>query len=195
MPNQPDELDTRVLVERLIKQHEAAVRHFIAGRSGRRVLRWTTVDDLYQQTVRRALNRADRFEYRGDALFLQWILTIARRVIARPSDAPRQLGPTLRLKCPASSGPGLTYEDLPPSGRTPSSVASAAERRGLLRSAIAKLPPNQRRALTLVRIEQMPFDDVAAEMGRTTHALGELIRRAQQSLLKKLGVRDASDLF
>lgn len=195
MSGERPESGRRVLVEQLIGEYEGALRRFIAERSGPKMLRWTTVDDLYQLTVKRALKSAETFEYRSDEYFIQWILTIARRVISRPSDAPRGPSRLVRLKNPESSGPGVVLDQLWSPGRTPSSDAALSERRNILRAAIATLPVDQGRALTMLRIEQMQFATVAAKMDRSEHALTELVRRAQKSLVKKLSTQDESQLF
>lgn len=173
--------NTKVL-EKLINTHESHIRRFLQRRSGPRVLKRATLDDLYQETVAAALASARSFVFRDDRSFLAWISTIARRVIARSVGDPAREARTVRIRRAESSGVGTPEAELLFRGRTPSSLAAAHERHDDLGEAIGKLPEHYRRVLTLYKLEERALAEVAQDMGRTKGATCRLIARAINEL-------------
>jgi RNA polymerase sigma factor (sigma-70 family) len=145
-----------------------------------------TVDDLFQETVARAVESADGFVFIDDNRFVAWITTIARRVIARSSPSPAFELRTVRLRHLGSSGPGIPQASLRSPARTPSSLASREEGVSALREAMDQLPEHYRKVLTLYKLEERPLADVAREMSRTKGATCRLIARATQELRRSL---------
>lgn len=176
------------LVGGLLVKHERSIRRFIARRSGPQVLRRTTVDDLYQQTVESAVASANAagFEFRGDGPFLSWAQTVAHRVIFATLDRRRRSPPTMRIKGRESSGVGATESELGGWGRTPSSLVAGSEHKANLRAVIQELPEHYRRAITLYKLEQMPLAEVAQALGRTKGATCRIIARAMERLRSEM---------
>ncbi len=179
----------RETILRLVAAHEPSIRRIIGQRSGPGVLRRTTLDDLFQETVTAALRGANSFVYIDDARFVAWMTTIARNVIARTGrDAARRPGER-RLKSPESSGVGVVDDELVSPERTPSSVVSARECEVALGRALSRLPDHYREVITLYRIEGLSMADVAERMGRTESACCSLFLRAMKVLRTKYPIR------
>lgn len=173
-------------VAKLIDKHSKHIRHLIRRRSGSAVLKRASVDDIYQETVARAIGSAQSFQFSDDRSFLAWIGTIVRRVIARSLSGPARDTPTVRIRRAASSGTGVSETDLSSGGRTPSSCAAAQERQKDLRKAMERLPDHYRRVLVLYKLEERSLSEVAARMGRTKGATCRLMARALGELRQHL---------
>jgi RNA polymerase sigma-70 factor (ECF subfamily) len=150
------------------------------------LLRSTTVEDLYQDTVAAAVGSVHKFTFYDDTRFLRWVNTIAKRVIARSSARAGREPQAVRVKRAGSSGVGVPDCELYASIRTPSSIVSRRERERALVDAINALPDHYRQALTLYKLEERPLADVAQRMGRTVGATAQLIRRATRELQARL---------
>ncbi len=169
------------LVE-LLTKHEKLIRRFLGRRSGPYVLRRTTLDDLFQETVAVAIRRSALFEYRDEATFLTWVNAIARNVVLRSlADQRRRLQPT-RIKGVASTGVGVRETEISSASRTPSSMVAGRESRWALDCAISKLPEHYRRVIALYKLEGRSLDEVAQQMDRSKNATCRLIARAMQRL-------------
>lgn len=173
-------------VGRLLLKHENSIRRFISRRSGPQVLKRTTLDDLYQQTVAAAMASAGSFVFRGDASFISWIHTIVRRVIHKMLDQRSRKPLVMRIKGAQSTGVGVAESELGDGGRTPSSMVARNERETNLRSAIKALPDHYQRVITLYKLEQRPLAEVAKAMGRTKGATCRLMARAIEQLRSHL---------
>jgi RNA polymerase sigma factor (sigma-70 family) len=173
-------------VEHLLSKHKNEIRRFIGQRSGSVVLQRTTVDDLYQETATAALASAETFEYVGDASFMSWVSTIARRVISHSLRGPQGRASTFRIRGAESSGTGVSETRLYAPNRTPSSAVADSERSGLLVKVLRELPSDYRTVLQLHGIEERPLAEVAARMNRTKSATCMLIARAMAMLREKL---------
>lgn len=174
------------VIQQLIDKHERTIRDFIVRRSGPRVLKRATSEDIFQETVAAACASAASFEFRGDASFVAWISTIARRVIARFAAGVEREPHTFRIKRAESTGVGVYETELTPRGQTPSSLVASRERRAALHEAIRNLPPDYRRVLTLYKIEERSLDEVAEIIGREKTATCHLIARAIRRLRKMM---------
>lgn len=175
------------LVRRLVGRHERYIRRLIARRSGPKVLRRATREDIFQETLTRAIGSAAGFQYHDERRFLRWITTITRRVIVRSLGDPASTSDTLRIKGPLSTGVGVTESELKNMARTPSSLVSGREQAHELRKAIEDLPYDYRRVVTLYRLEERPLTEVAELMSRTKGATCRLLTRALQQLRMLLG--------
>ena len=117
------------LLKHLVRQHEGRVRAFIGRRSGPEVRRQTTLDDIFQESVAEALRSAANYQYIDEDRFVAWMITIAKRIIARSVERSRRLPNQIRIKGPLSSGAGLPESRIPVNGRSPSSQAAYNENR------------------------------------------------------------------
>ena len=172
------------LIEHLISKHERLVKRLIARRSGFQVLKRSTLEDLYQETVAGAIAGAETFVFHDDRSFMAWISTIARRVIARSVGDPRRAMRTTRIKGAESTGIGINESHLGCGGRTPMSSAASRERKAALREAIDRLPEDHRLVVTLYRLQERSLPEVAELMDRTKGATCRLLARAVTKLRK-----------
>ena len=186
MYGEPQNLPQLHTVEELLSEHKDQIRGFIGRRSGPVVLKRTTIDDLYQETATEALASAETFEYAGEASFISWVSTIARRVIARSLRGPPGRPSTVRIRGAESSGIGVSETRLYAPNRTPSSAVGDSERRDSLVKTLRELPSDYRTVLQLYRIEERPLAEVAARMNRTKSATCMLIARAMAMLREQL---------
>lgn len=169
-------------VKRLVARYERRIRIIISQRSGPQVLQRTSLDDLYQETVAQAIASAPTFVYDGDARFLVWIGTIARRVVGRTLNRQDNKIHTVRIKRSQSTGVGVVDAELPSTHRSPSSVAAGLERSDRLAAALHNLPEHYREVIRLYKIEQRPLREVARRLGRTPGATCQIFQRALQQL-------------
>jgi len=178
--------DRANMMRTLVARHEPQIRAIICGRSGARVLCWTTVDDLVQDTAAAAIAGAHAFTYRGDGPFLAWIRVLALRIVARSlNDRERRM---LQAPAPNAAKPSAVEptEVVPDDEAGPSTICTLAERAQTVRDAIDGLPDRYRKVLTLYRLEERPLGQVAAELGCTKGATARLMDRALKQLRTRL---------
>jgi RNA polymerase sigma-70 factor (ECF subfamily) len=145
-------------------------------------------EDATEAAFLRALVALPRFEERARAArdgtdastFRVWLFRIARNVIANERRRARR-HPALSLD-PLSDG--LVSEDAP--------LEAGAIRRdeaGAAWAAVARLPDDRRRALTLRFLHEMSTSEIAAVLGRSEGAVRVLIHRALRSVARDLDRR------
>ncbi len=134
-------------------------------------------DDLVQGTVVRAWANFDRYR-RGTSLNA-WLFTILRnqarteyRNRRREVEDPKGAF-VAKLKTAPDQQVHLDYEDM--------------------RTALAKLPPNQREALLLVAAEGVSYEDAAAILRTTVGTVKSRVCRARQGLALLLHYDDAAE--
>jgi len=135
-------------------------------------------DDLVQDTMLRALSHIERFE-RGTNLNA-WLFTILRNLFhseyrkrrREVEDADGSYAG--RLKVQPEQGSRLDFEDF--------------------RSALAKLPPDQREALLLVGASGFSYDEAASICGCAVGTIKSRVNRARSRLAILLAVDDVEDL-
>ena len=76
----------------------------------------------------------------------------------------------------------MLMEDLGYTLSTPSRAVAVEEANGLLASALAKLPEDYARVITLFDLEQLPGEQVAEQMNRSLGAVYMLRARAHEAL-------------
>jgi RNA polymerase sigma-70 factor (ECF subfamily) len=130
----------------------------------------TRADDLVQDTIMRAWRAIDRFE-RGTNLHA-WLFTILRNLyhsehrkrVREVDDPDGTYAATLRT--PPDQQSHLDFEDM--------------------RSALAKLPSDQREALLLVAAEGMSYEEAAAICGTAVGTIKSRVNRARRRLAELL---------
>jgi RNA polymerase sigma factor (sigma-70 family) len=136
---------------RLLERHRGALVRLVE-RHGSGLLRYETAEDLVQGVHLRAIEIADRFEYRGDKEFFAWIAKIARHHIANRheywSAMRRNAGKLLRITLDRSQTRSGTRGVEPAgAGRGPSTVAARREEAALAMKALSVLFPRDRELL------------------------------------------------
>ena len=127
-----------------------------------------------------------RQRYRPESRFSTWLFTIATNLCLNELRRPeRHLRVDLwkpRDDDDRREGPQLAD----PAATTPEEGASTRELARQLEAAVGELPPKQRAALLLSRVDGLAYRDVAAALGCTEGAVKALLFRATQSLKKTL---------
>jgi RNA polymerase sigma-70 factor (ECF subfamily) len=153
--------------EALFARHAGRVQGFLA----RMVRDGALAEDLLQSTFLSVIRARGRYE-RGTP-FVPWLLTIAANA-ARDSlrhhryveafSKERPLGPTASL--PAMGDPGLRRQ---------------------LEDALQQLPPDQREAVVLSKVEGWSFEEIAALQGGSVGAARLRAHRGYEKLRELLG--------
>jgi RNA polymerase sigma-70 factor, ECF subfamily len=113
--------------------------------------------------------------------FTPWLVAISRRRII---DRLRQQGRSARRETPLN-------EDHETIADAETNLETRADGR-LLREAVEKLPPGQREAITLLKLQEMSLKEAADQTGMSIAALKVATHRALKSLRAILGKGDIS---
>jgi len=128
-----------------------------------------------------------RHRYRPQSRLSTWVFTIATNLCLNELRRPER---HLRVDIWDRRGDAEERHEGPqlpdPDARTPEEGAAARELAGHLEVAVAALPPKQRAALLLSRVDGLAYRDVAEALGCTEGAVKALLFRATQSLKKTL---------
>ncbi|MBI4606371.1 MAG: sigma-70 family RNA polymerase sigma factor [Planctomycetes bacterium] len=174
--------------------------HVLVGlRLGPKLRQEVEVDDVLQETYLRAFRSLDRFTWRHEGSFLQWLATIAEHVIrdlARRHGAQKRNGtggPPVSLGAPlAGGGSSKDLKDLLAANSTsPSRKARRDERFRRLETSLKTLKPAQQEAIVLAWIHGLPIKEVARRMGRSPDAVSMLILRGLRNLRRLFGSTDS----
>jgi RNA polymerase sigma-70 factor (ECF subfamily) len=159
----------------LYRRHVAAVYRYCYRRLGAK----EAAEDATAQVFAQAL--AGLAAYRGGS-FPDWLFAIAHRVVANEVRHARPDVPLAAAREAADPRPG------------PEDVAVAAEARHTVRAVLARLPPEQRRALEL-RLAGLSGVEIAVALGRSHGTVRNLQHRALVRLRGLLGVTEAGELI
>jgi RNA polymerase sigma-70 factor (ECF subfamily) len=130
-------------------------------------------DDVTAQTFERALKNIGRYEGRGVRMS-SWLFRIAATLVI---ERGRRKGKTKnRGDAPV---PEVSAET------TPEQQVLQWERARYLRDLLAMLPTDQQRAVRLRYFEGKSLAEVAATLGRSENATGQLLHRALESLRRR----------
>jgi RNA polymerase sigma-70 factor (ECF subfamily) len=145
-----------------------------------------TIDpsDVVQQTLLKAHEKRDQFRGTTDAEHLAWLRAILARQL---TDALRTQGPRLggrerSLEAALERSSMRLEQWLADSGPAPTQAIERQERLLRLAEALARLPDDQRTALELRHLQELPVSEVARAMGRTPASVGSLLYRGLKSL-------------
>lgn len=171
----------------LLEAKRPALRKLVVREAGG-LLRWQTADDLVQAVHLHVLERADRFEYRGEDAFLSWLFTLARNVLADRRDhwgaLKRRSGRVLRYTAGVAdtSDPRAVAE---PAAQSPGPSTFAARREQILLAtrALDLLLPRDR-DLVVWSSEGVDPAEQAARLGLTYMAAAQARKRATERFRK-----------
>lgn len=127
-----------------------------------------------------------RARYRPESRLSTWVFTIATNLCLNELRRPER---QLRVDLADRHGGTDDGEPLPlgdPAALDPEDGAAGREMVRALEAAVAALPPKQRAALLLSRIDGMAYRDVAEAMGTTEGAVKALLFRATHGLREQL---------
>ena len=155
--------------------------------------------DLVQETMLEAHRDFERFRGGTEQEWLAWL----KRILARNAadfvrrycgTAKRRAGREVAFRHPGdSTGVGGVAEPAAPTA-TPSQeflrIDAAVADDG---AALAELPPDYQEVIVLRNLQRLPFQEVAARMGRSRPAVQMLWMRAVRKLEEAMGEEEATD--
>jgi RNA polymerase sigma-70 factor (ECF subfamily) len=177
-----------------LQGHRPQLMAFIERQLGTALRRKVEPDDVFQETSAEAVRALPTTEL-GDRDPFSWLCQIAeRRIIdlhrryfdAQKRDAGREVPLGSGGSGSESRQAGL-INMLVASLTTPSQAFSRNAREANLNAALAKLPEEQREALRLRYVENLPSKEIAAKIGKTDAAVRVMLTRSLKKLQELLG--------
>ncbi len=142
--------------------------------------------DLVQETFLKAHRQFTDFAGGDEPGFMAWLRKILVRTVADQAKyhraAVRSQRREVALEDLLERAGGVAQQALADSLPSPSSMAVRRERSVLLADALEKLPADYRTVFVLRNIEHIPFNEIAARLGRSPGAVRVLWTRAMQRL-------------
>lgn len=136
--------------------------------------------DATQETAVRFLRELPRF--RGDSRLRTWSIGIAINVVREIRRSTSGTGVPL----PDGESGGAVIGRGPAPAPSPPGAAEAAERREVIQSVLAGLPPRQREAVVLRFFEELSVEETAAAMDCAPGTVKATVHQALKSLREKL---------
>lgn len=170
----------------LLTQHGPTVRGVVTAELGSQYRTVLDEDDVMQVTYLEAFLRISDLNA-GDARgFVVWLTQIAKnnlRDAIRGLTRDKRPDPRRRMHAASPDESAVALIELAGcDSTTPSRIAGAAERRGILTDALAQLPADYARVLREYDLACKPVEEVAANMKRSTGAIFMLRARAIERL-------------
>ncbi|HYF52064.1 MAG TPA: RNA polymerase sigma factor [Planctomycetota bacterium] len=132
--------------------------------------------EVVQESFVRVAQHASRFE--GRSSFSTWLFTIVRSVSV---DAASK-----RRRAPVAASGEEWMERVPATSEGPDERVALNETRAAVRTAISRLPENEREAVLLCEIEDMPLREAAAILGWGESRIKVTLFRARRRLKEML---------
>jgi RNA polymerase sigma-70 factor (ECF subfamily) len=165
----------REAFERIVLHHRRRIRSLVASRLNAHIVFGVCVDDVYQETLLRAYQSIDRFEWRGKDSLFHWLGGIAENVILQVARRrARERGTPL-------------HEDVPVEQVSASRALAREERFRRLEESLDDLTSEHREVIMLVRVEGLPLAEAAQRMNRSPDAVKKLLYRALKKLKAAFG--------
>ena len=169
------EAGERAAIEELLERFRGPLQTWIRLRLGEHLRAHVELDDVFQETVLRALRSMGGFQWRGERAFSNWLARIAENAIREQAR-----GLARDQAAPLS-------DELPGEIVSPSRAQRRGERFERLRAALEGLDPVSRRVVELSRLEGRSLKDIAALVDRSPNAVALVLMRAQRRLRERLG--------
>ncbi len=184
--------DADALAE-FLQSHRPQLMAFIERQLGTALRRKVEPDDIFQETSAEAVRALPTTDL-GDRDPFSWLCQIAeRRIIdlhrrffdAQKRDAGREV--PLGSSGGTDSQPAGLINMLVASMTTPSQAFSRNVREAKLNEALLKLPDEQREALRMRYVENLPSKQIADKLGKTDAAVRVMLTRSLKKLQDLLG--------
>jgi RNA polymerase sigma-70 factor (ECF subfamily) len=157
---------------------------FIRARAGRAMLARESASDLAQSVCREVLADLDDFEYQGEEAFRNWLfLQATRKVLDRARHQGRGKRDVAReVAMPEEKDDAEALLACYASLATPSQHAAAREELARFEKAVQELPETQRDAVTMSRLMNLSYEQIAEQMGISESAVRGLVARGLAAL-------------
>lgn len=175
----------------LFGRHLSVLRAFVRVKVGPGLLSRESVDDLVQSVCREVVQDLDQFEYRGERAFRAWLFKMAcRKIVDRHRYNHRERrSPDREEPWPqAKDGSGEAEELLTCYSMmcTPSRDASAREEVARIEAVLQQLPEDQREAVSMSRMMNLSYGEIATVMSRSEASVRGLVARGLAHLAEYL---------
>lgn len=140
----------------------------------------TAALDLTAETFAQAWHASRRFKDMADGSGAPWLFGIARNLL-------RQFHKHNRIETAARERLGLPLGFAEEDYERVDEAERAQSLRPALHSAVGALPADQRRALELRVVQQLPYEEVAGRLGCSQNAARLRVSRALRSLTVSIG--------
>lgn len=193
----PQDADPEALVERaaagdrealeaLLEEHLPGLRGFVRLRTGEVLRRRESSSDLVQSVCREILTHMDRFQYRSEAGFRQWLYATALRKIQNRVEYHRAQKRDPAQERAASENSDDDLLSCYGSFCTPSQELMSQEEVRRIEAAFDELPDDYREAIVMAKVVGLSRAEMAAELGKSEGAVRTLLSRALSRLAEVL---------
>ncbi|MBP7744995.1 MAG: sigma-70 family RNA polymerase sigma factor [Phycisphaerae bacterium] len=151
-------------------------------------------EDVLQEFYLQLFQRVARFEQRGPASFLNWVLTILdHKLVDLYRSAHRAQRDVAREAAPGigdqSGSYGTLLDQIYRDSTTPSRIVRHDEAVAALMTCVSQLPEAYRRVIELRFLDGRPLTEVAERLGKSEDAVVALTQRALKALRDALDAR------
>lgn len=176
----------RAALQELVAAHLPDIERFIRRRTGERFLGKESLSDLVQSAAREALAHLSTHEFQGAPAFQAWLYKIAlTKIVARHRyhHADRR-----DVRREAREGDAVPFSEVCAHFSSPSQVAMAKEMEERFTAAFAQLSPDHQEIFFLARVLEVPYVQIAAQLGKSEAACRNQLVRATARLGALLGI-------
>jgi RNA polymerase sigma factor (sigma-70 family) len=196
-PNAQDHLLERAQdgdLDSLVQLLEAVgptVRAIIEPKIGRKHRSVLSIDDVMQVTYMESISRIQTFTGGGARGFQAWLIRIAENNLidaVRGLEAAKRPNPSKRMDHRNHDDSMIAMvEAIGVTVSTPSLAAARGEIVGCIHAAVARLPTDYARVITMYDLQGRSIEEVVHELGRSKGAVYMLRARAHEHLKEILG--------
>jgi RNA polymerase sigma-70 factor (ECF subfamily) len=174
-------------LESVFARNMAPLVAFIRTRIGPHLAARESATDLAQSVFREVIQDLDAFEYRGDAAFRGWLYQQAvRKIVNRNRFHFSQRRDIDREARPGKEDDVGAVFDCYATFGTPSRLVAAREDLERFERAVESLPEKQRDAVTMSRLLDLDYAEIAGLMGCSESAVRGLVARGLATLASQL---------
>lgn len=142
--------------------------------------------DAVQETFLKAHREFGRFLGEGEPELVAWLRRILIRTLIDQSRYHRSQGRNYGRQESLERASSDVRPALADAGLSPSGIAMDHEQSVLIAEALEQLPEDYREVFVLRNVEQVPIEEIAVRMGRSTNAVRKLWTRAMLALRQAL---------
>ncbi len=162
--------------EALFRRYRPRLERLVHGHLPRNLCGANDTQDIVQNSLCRALEHLDRYDYRHEGAFLAWLRAIVRHVIVDMLRRTHRTG-----------GDDLDPDRLSSAAPSPLQQAIGVDDIEIYERALGELPEPQRHAV-IMRLEyEMSFASIATALQMpSTNAARMMVHRASERLAKRM---------
>jgi len=178
----------------LLEIHRSYLRWIVEVQMGRRLNARVSASDVVQETFLEANRDFAAFQGRSAQEFSGWLRRILlnnilrvvdEHVLAKKRDVRREV--SLQALATSLDRSSARLEDMvPDAGPSPSVAVHRNDMATALADALADLPPDYRTVIVMRHIEELPFAEIAEQLGRSSGAVRMIWMRAIRATRMKL---------